>query len=253
MTPELLRLLVVDDEEPARRRLVRLIAEIPGVEVAGEARDGDEALDHIKTSAPDALLLDIHMPGLDGMTIALENRGVIPVVFVTAYDQHAVAAFDADAIDYLVKPVSRARLQEAIGRLRKRRQTAPTANVLRMVSELGQRQEAASACRIAVTQGGTVRLFDARRVGRFWADERYTVFRADGEEFLSDEPLNALEERLGPHRFLRVHRGELINLDMVVALHNDDGIAEVELDDGQRARVSRRQVGALRRALGLSS
>jgi DNA-binding LytR/AlgR family response regulator len=251
------RVLVVDDEKPARDRLIRMLARIEGVSVAGEARDGEEAARMIAELAPDAVLLDVNMPRLDGMSLALEHLGALPaVVFVTAYDDHAVRAFEAGAVDYLVKPVRQERLERALERARERgparaagRET--DAGIEALLRRLAGAGAAEIECRISVAQAGTVRFFDARQVSRFWSSDKYTLFCHGGDELMLEETLGALERRLAPHRFVRVHRSELINLSLVEALHHEDGIHEVELADGQRARVSRRSLAALRRALGL--
>jgi DNA-binding LytR/AlgR family response regulator len=190
------------------------------------------------------------MPRLDGMTLALERAGELPpIIFVTAYDQHALRAFDAGALDYLVKPVRQERLEQALARVHGRRRSPEPVEALlkRLVSGDG----GDDACRIAVACGGSVRFFDARQVTRFRSADKYTVFVHGGDELILEESLGALERRLEGHAFVRVHRGELVNLARVRALHSADGIHEVELDDGQRARVSRRSLPALKKALGI--
>lgn len=241
-----MRLLLVDDEAPARRRLRRMLDEIGGVEVAGEASDGIEALAQIEALRPDLLLLDVRMPRLDGVALALEHEGLPPVIFITAHDEYAVAAFEAHAVDYLLKPVRRARLQRAIGRARQRCAAAAANTASSVLSALQL-----APLRVSARSRASTRLFDVASIARFYAADKLTAFRSDGEEHLLDDSLSTLELRLARHRFLRVHRAELINLDRVQALHNEHGVCEVELDNGQRARVSRRSVARLRQALGL--
>jgi DNA-binding LytR/AlgR family response regulator len=237
-----MKILVVDDEAPARARLVRLLNGLsdvmPGVVVVGEAATGRDALTAVEALAPDLLLLDVEMPELDGLRVAAEC--LPPVIFVTAYDRHAVPAFDVDAVDYLLKPVRRERLLQALERAA-RRLPSPAATAT------GD----GAVPRIVAMDRGTTRIFDARKLTRLWASEKYTVFVGDGEECLTAEPLSTLEERLAPHGFVRVHRGELVRLSAVRGLRQQNGTVEVELEDGQFARVSRRSVSTLKAELGL--
>jgi DNA-binding LytR/AlgR family response regulator len=226
------RVMVVDDEPPARRRLIRELSAIPGIELVGEAADGAEALAKLASAKPDLLLLDVRMPGLDGIALAAQERALPPIIFVTAHDEFAVRAFELDAVDYVLKPVRRERLAAALQRAERR---------------LHAQGSEAPAPRVATFERGAVRWFEASAVARFWASEKYTVFRAEGMEHLTPEPLSVLADRLAAHGFRRVHRGELINLARVRALRSD-GV--VELDDGSEARVSRRSLPALREELG---
>jgi DNA-binding LytR/AlgR family response regulator len=228
----------VDDEAPARSRLVRLLEGVPGTSVVGEASTGREALAAIDTLKPDVVLLDVEMPELDGIRVAAEV--LPPVIFVTAYDRHAVPAFEVDAADFLLKPVRRERLLQALERAARRLPSAPAAG-----SDLG-------VPRIVAVDRGTTKIFDARRLTRFWSSEKYTLFLADGAECLTVESLSTLESRLAPHGFVRVHRGELVRLSAVRGLRYQDGSVEAELEDGQIARVSRRSVSTLKAELGIA-
>ncbi|MBL8956783.1 MAG: response regulator transcription factor [Myxococcaceae bacterium] len=238
-----MKVLVVDDEAPARRRLSRMLVDA-GVEIAGEAEDGEAALKQLAALKPDALFLDIRMPKLDGLTLAARWAELPPIVFVTAYDEHAVKAFEVNAVDYLLKPVRPERLGAAVERLRKRGASRVPAAAIEAVSP-------AKGTRIVTSARGTLRFFEAKEIARFWSSDKYTLFSAGGEEHMTEEPLDSLEARLGPHGFLRVHRAELIQLAQVKSLSVEDGITEAVLADGQRARVSRRSTADLRRALGV--
>lgn len=245
-----LRAIVVDDEAVARDRLRRLLAEAGGVDVVGEAKDGVEALERIAALSPDVAFLDIRMPGLDGLALARALGGRVHVVFTTAHDEHAVEAFEAAAVDYLMKPIRRERLEAALGRLRALRERPDPARLERILRDaLGS---AAEPPRVSARRGEVVEIFDARRIGRFHADAGYTLFSLDGREHVLDETLATLAERLAPHGFLRVHRGELVNLAHVKALHRQDDQATAELLDGQRAAVSRSSLPELKRRLGLA-
>jgi DNA-binding LytR/AlgR family response regulator len=230
--------LVVDDEAPARRRLVRMLREVPDVIVSGEAESGASALEAIERLRPDLLLLDIEMPELDGL--ALATRSVPPVIFVTAHERHAIPAFEVDAVDYLLKPVRQERLVQALEKAARRIG----------VSTLAAESDPPAA-RIVTFDRGTTRMFDARKLTRLWSSEKYTVFFADGAERLTAETLSTLEKRLAPFGFIRVHRGELIRASAVRSLQTRRGVLEAELEDGQIARVSRRSVAALKAQLDL--
>ena len=160
-----MRVLVVDDEPLARARVIRLLADVEDVEVVGEAGDGVEAQERIETLAPDLVLLDIDMPELDGMSLA-ERGDLPPVIFTTAYAEHAVRAFGVDAVDYLLKPIAKERLTEALDRVRR----LPVPPI-----------------QLQARFGDTVRIVDARGVARFTAKDKYTAFEIDGEELYLDE------------------------------------------------------------------
>lgn len=260
----MLRALVVDDEPPARRRLVRLIEQLavdpalPPIAVVGEAGDGEEALAMLPKTAPTLLFLDIQMPGLDGLALAQRYHGLPPIVFTTAYAQHAVAAFAVHAVDYLLKPIAAERLAQAVVRVSQRwNGVVPSAvaeaaggdGTAAVLAALGAEAKRGRSPRIVVGDRGSIRLFEAATISRFWSSDKYTAFVAEGREQLTQESLNELEARLTAHSFLRVHRGELVNLQRIRALHPSEATCEVELDDGQRARVSRRLLPQVRAAL----
>ncbi len=240
-----MKVLVVDDEAPARRRLLDLLEELPGIEVVGEASDGLEALAAIERTHPDLVLLDIEMPELDGLSLAARYAELPAIIFVTAYSEHAVKAFDVHAVDYLLKPVRQERLVEALGRVRSNGKRGPT-----FLGTL-HRPAANEIPRVVVQERGAIRLFDARAINRFYASEKYTAFVCDGQEQLTQEPLLELEERLRPHGFMRVHRGELVRVSAIRSLRSEGGCHELDLVDGQTARVSRRLMSALKKELGL--
>jgi DNA-binding LytR/AlgR family response regulator len=245
MREEPLRVLVVDDELPALRRLVRLVNECPGARVVGEAQDGEAAVIEAARARAQVVLLDISMPGVDGLTLAQRAGALPPVIFCTAHDAFALKAFDVNAVDYLLKPVRPERLAAALERARARLGK----------TDAGQRQalEAlapAPAGRVLSSTRGAVHFFDASAITRFWACDKYTLFLADGAEQLTEESLSSLEERLGP-AFLRVHRAELVRLSAVVSIRSDEGGPVAILSDGQRVTVSRRSLAGLKHALGL--
>lgn len=244
-----MRVVIVDDEAPARRRLIRMLATIDGVEVVGEASDGVEALELIETLNPDLLLLDIRMPRLDGMAVAACPH-LPPIVFTTAHMDHALDAFEVDAVDYLLKPIEPERLRRAIERARSRELRFTPRALVGLLEQAEKRTP--SLPRIAARAGDTVRVLDPRELTRLYASDKYTLTRHQGEELILDESLATLEQELREHHFLRVHRRELINLEHVRAVHGGEGQSCVELSDGQRAVVSRRMLAELKRRLGLA-
>lgn len=227
-----LRVVIVDDEPLARRRLATLVERCAAARVVGHAGSADEALEVIARVDPDVALLDVRMPpGVSGVELAKRFGGRPIAIFTTAHAEHAVDAFDAAAADYLLKPVELAKLARALDRAAAR------------LATVGVVHEP----RIAARSGGVVHIFAARAIARFRAEDKYTVFVVDDVEYLIDESLAALAERLAPWGFLRVHRGELVQLAHVRALVGDD--SELELASGERVAVSRRSLASVRKAL----
>ena len=243
-----MKILIVDDEAPARRRLRSQLRQLGHDTIVGEAKDGRLAQAAIEELRPDVVFLDIQLPHLDGLEVAASSGTVPAVVFVTAYDEFALRAFEIGAVDYLLKPVSLDRLARTLTRL----QTAldvPNPAVADVVGTLSSRDAIPPAARIVCPGQDRLRIFDARTIGRFWASDKYTMFRADGVEQMTDDSLVALEGRLEPFGFVRVHRAELVNLALARGLRRGRDGTVVELADGQVAPVSRRRVAAVRAQL----
>ena len=201
----MLRVLIVDDEPPARERLGQLLAQIDGVEIAGEASTGLEALEQSARLTPDVVLLDVRMPGLDGIETA-RHLGVLEeppaVIFTTAYDQYAVNAFETRAVGYLLKPVRKDKLAAALahaGRL-----TRPQLRQLAAAAGTARRTH------IAARRRDQVSLIAVEEILYFQADQKYTTVRHTQGEDLIDESLRTLEEDLGAG-FVRIHRNTLVN------------------------------------------
>lgn len=243
-----MKILVVDDESPARQRLIRLLSEIDGnYEVAGEASDGIEALDLCKTRPVDLVLLDVQMPGLNGLDTARELARLEPppaVILVTAFEQYALAAFEHRVDDYLVKPVRRERLREAIERAR-----VPTRP---QRAAMGARDDGHAGRRLSLSahyRGGlqTVPIED---VIYLQAEHKYVTVRHVGGELLVDESLKSLEDEF-PELFLRIHRNALVARSRLTGLEKtNDGGTEVKLRDcPERLPVSRRHLADIRRWL----
>jgi two-component system response regulator AlgR len=240
-----MKVLITDDEAPARERLRRLLEEIPGVDFVGEAASGGEALELNRRLGPDVVLMDIRMPGIDGLEAAqhLAASDQPPaVVFTTAYGDHALAAFDAHAIDYLLKPVRRERLAQALSR----------ASAVRLARLQTLREETGGGARthICARHGGSLRLVPVADIICFRADHKYVeAHHADGM-VLIEESLRALESELSAI-FVRIHRNTLVARAAIVALHRaPEGGYRIELRDfPDLLEVSRRHSSEIRRLL----
>ena len=235
-----MKVLIVDDEPLARLRLQQLLAEAADVEVVGEAGNAADALSKCEELRPDLLLLDVQMPGVDGLTLA-RRSDLPPIIFTTAHPEFALDAFEVSAVDYVTKPITKERLFRALEKARSRRLT----DVLRDLQTAGR------PVRIPARHQETYEIFDAREITRFFASEKYVVFLSAGREMLLEQSLNELEAMLEGHDFMRVHRGELINLGSVKRLSLEGRSCTVELSDGQRVQVSRRLIPELKKKLGL--
>lgn len=228
-----MRILVVDDERLARERLCRLLKEVPNAEVVAEAADGMEALKKIEEHRPEVALLDINMPSPDGLSVA--TQATVPVViFTTAHVQFAAEAFDADAVDYLLKPIRAEHLARALSRAERRLQQAATHEDYRLTVH---------------TRTG-VRFVDARSVTIFRAADKYTEFECDGEQLLLRDSLDQLEKQLSTAGFARAHRKVLVRRDAIIGLDSSPRGVVLKLSDGSSVEVSRRRAPGLKKLLG---
>ncbi len=247
-----MRVLLVDDEQAARRRL-RIMLEELDVEVVGEAQNGLHALELIGEHRPDVLLLDIAMPEVDGFDVARALSDPKPlVIFQTAYDDYALQAFEHEAIDYLVKPVTLERLERALDRARERGRAASGTDLtdevlLRLQRTL--RSGPVQHPRVLVRHGGAHKLISYDDVLLFYAQNGIVHARTAKGRFLTDYTLTELEERTGAV-FLRPNRAELINMNHVTSIaSNGDGSAALTLSDHTIVRVTRRRASAIRAQL----
>jgi DNA-binding LytR/AlgR family response regulator len=251
----MLRCFIADDEAPARQRLRRLLAQLGTASVVGEAADGVSTLEQLTECQPDVLLLDIGLPELDGLAVAaaLAASATAPaIVFVTAHDEHALAAFELSAFDYLVKPVHAERLAAALAKVETRSRRLPAEGELAAL--LVQLRSSRPGRRMAARSGARFIVFDPARVYGIFARDHYSLVLLDGEELLLDDPLDQLQRRLDPEQFLRIHRSAIVNLARLRQLeHEGDRRYVAVLADAQATRVpvSRERLPALRAALGL--
>ena len=258
MSDQPLRVLLVDDEQPARDRLRQLLAGIDGVVIIGEAEDGVQAIERVTDLAPDVVLLDIQMPGCSGLEVAASlGRPRPAIIFCTAYDQYAVDAFELQALDYLLKPVNRARLHAAVDRARQRRRTpdhgeGDTADSARatVTAEQGldavTRRTELQPTRFLARKGARYRVVPRQEVIAFTFHEGLTRLHTAQEQLWMQPTLAALARRLDPAYFLQVSRTAIVSLDAIrEAKPFPDGTGEVVLSNGETLPVTRRRWRAL--------
>ncbi len=240
-----MRVLIADDEAPARQRLADLVGDLEGFEVAGTAANGIDAIDMAERTAAEIVLLDVRMPGMDGIETA-RHLGALEtppaVIFTTAYDAYALEAFETAAAGYLLKPVRRARLLDALERARR-----PTRA---QVVELGMGEGRRARSHIAARVGGRLSLIPLSDIRCFVADQKYVAVHHGAGIHLIDESLKALEEEFDKE-FTRIHRGALVALAHVESVRKDDrGQLHVRLKGSDdELTVSRRHTAGFRQRL----
>ncbi|HIG76080.1 MAG TPA: response regulator transcription factor [Bacteroidetes bacterium] len=265
--PSPLRVLVVDDEVNAREWMRDLLADEPDLEVVGEAATGRRAVaairEHRQAGEPiDLVLLDVQMPGLTGLDVVREigPEQMPATVFVTAYDHHALAAFDAEAVDYLLKPFDVERLRRALDRARRAvRLREIDAFRDRLASLIGggraepEQERAAYQERFAVESRGQTKVVPVAAVDYVTSDGPYAELHVEDETFVIRETMQALEARLDPDRFVRIHRSTIVQLDRIDALlTSSGGDYSVRLTTGARLSLSRARREVVMQRLGLA-
>jgi two-component system LytT family response regulator len=253
-----LRAYAVDDEPLAITRLVRLLEDTGRVAIAGTANNAEAAQTALRTLAVDVAFLDISMPAMTGFELLAGLPAPPWVVFTTAFDEFAVKAFQVGAVDYLLKPVQPHELVRALDRVEERRRERIGSPDLRALCEAVVASLRAPAVehpeRLASRLGDRICFVDVARISHVYADHKLTYVVADGKPYCLDSTLTALERRLDPKRFVRIHRGALVNTRWIQALHPDDGgQLVIELRDQSRTRliVSKSRVAHVKARLGL--
>jgi len=214
--------IIADDEKELRTFLISRLAEVwPSLSISGEAENGEAALELIEKIHPDIAFLDIRMPGLSGMDVAEIVAGRCRIVFITAYDQYAVEAFENNAVDYLLKPVTEERLEITVTRIKKQL-TAPSESsgdiseeLKEVITRLKGRETSDYLRWIRVQQGNSVRLISIGDVCYFKASDKYTVVMTASGEFLIKKPIKNLAGELDPELFWRIHRGTIVNVSCI--------------------------------------
>ena len=263
----MLKALIVDDEELARRGLEIRLEKFPDISVCAQSRNGREALVAVREHSPDLMFLDIQMPGMDGFEVLrrLSGREMPTVIFVTAYDEFALQAFDANALDYLLKPINDARLREAIERARKTRDEKLADihrnKLLKFVCELTGREltletalEAATGDgrsyseRIAIRDGSETTFVDVDAIDWVDAAGDYMCVHANGDTYVLRGTMKHLEELLNPEIFVRVHRSAIVNRHRVTSMRSHrNGEYFLKLDGHTELKLSRKYKGNLER------
>ena len=241
---EPLRVVVVDDEPLARAVVREYLTKYPEVDLVAECGNGFDAVKAVTELSPDLLFLDVQMPKLDGFEV-LELLGrEVPVVFITAYDQYALRAFEVHAVDYLLKPFSEERFAEALERTRERLRAkrssdeAPGLDVEGLVAQARPRQGPLE--RVLIRDGAQVHVIPVNRLDYVEAQDDYVSFKADGKQYLKDQTLANVETSLDPACFVRIHRSYILNIERIarVELYAKDSRVAI-LRDGTRLPVSR--------------
>jgi two-component system LytT family response regulator len=250
-----LRVVIVDDEELARGLLREYLKATPGVAVVAECANGFEAVKAIAEHKPDLVFLDVQMPKLDGFEVLELIGREVPVIFVTAFDQYAMRAFDAHAVDYLLKPFALDRFQTALERARARLRASPAASSAPPPAELARaaRPPEQYATRIVVKDGTRVHIIPAAKLDYAEAQDDYVALHSEKKTYLKQQPISALEASLDPAKFVRIHRSYLINLNRLTRLepYSKDSKVAV-LDSGAKLPVSRTGHARLKELLGTS-
>jgi len=252
-----IRVLVVDDETPARQRLLDLLQKDSQVRKILEAENGAVAVDIIKNERPDVVFLDVQMPEMDGLGVidSLGAQQMPLTVFVTAYDEHAIRAFEANALDYLLKPFSDERFEAAMARVKSRLDERGMREFGRRVLELVSREPAREQWldRLVVKSAGTTRFIRVADIDWIESAGVYVTLHIAAKELLYRAALNDLSRRLDPMRFVRVHRSAIVNIESVSHLEPmSHGEFEVVLKNGSRSRISRTYRAELEKRLGQS-
>jgi len=234
----MIRTMIVDDEAPARDKLQRWLAEQAEIEIVAQAADGIAAAEGIAATSPELVFLDIQMPGMSGLEVAaqLERECAPLIVFVTAFNEHAVRAFDLNAIDYLLKPYDKDRLLRCLERVRERLANKHSTGTVRSA-----RAQLGSSERLLVPSGERLQLIEAASIHWLESDDNYVHVHTASQRYMLRRTLGDLIDQLGGQRFVRIHKSAAVNLSEVQSLTPlFKGDYEVQLRNGHTLRMSRR-------------
>lgn len=257
-----IRVLIVDDEAPARRRLDNLLGDREGISVTDRASEGAEAVEKIRAQDPDLVFLDVQMPDLSGLDVVREigPEEMPSVIFVTAYDEYAIEAFELAALDYLLKPFDNERFNTAVDRAQRAIRQREVDELRRRLGRLldGRSSEEAGGPgddhleRIAVQKRGQIRVVPVEEINYIEASGAYAELHVGEETHLIRERMKTLERQLDPRQFIRVHRSFIVKIDRIESLLvNEGGNYSLRLTDGSRVKVSRSRRENLEERLGL--
>ncbi|WP_457553234.1 LytR/AlgR family response regulator transcription factor [Desulfobacula sp.] len=215
------RAIIADDEEILRTGITSLLKRLwPSLEICGQAENGTQALLMIQSQKPDIAFLDIKMPGMTGVEVAKNVLGQTKIVFITAYDQFAVEAFESEAVDYVLKPVTKLRLKKSIDRLKKQlalkdQKQTPDHTIKKIIQVLENRTAPEYLRVIKVKTGTELRFVPISEIIYFKAEDKYTIVETAKNEFLITTPIKDLEKRLDPEHFWRIHRSAIVNIEKI--------------------------------------
>jgi two-component system, LytTR family, response regulator len=248
----MIRVVIVDDEQLARDRIKSFLKKIPEVRLVGEAGDGGSALELIEAQQPDLVLLDVQMPGVDGFSMLRGLKDPPHVIFATAFDEYAIRAFEVEALDYLLKPFSRDRLAEAIGRVRQKIEDGRARSDAAAIARAAEPRRSYAA-QIPVHTVRKILVLSVREILYFAVESRIVYAHVDGRAYMTNFTLRDLEERLDPEVFFRAHKSRLVNLEHVREISRSfSGGHRLIMRDSQSSEVelSRVQARELRARLG---
>lgn len=248
-----MRVLIVDDEPLARRGVCLSLREFADIEIVGESEDGPSAVEKILDLSPDLVFLDVQMPGMDGFEVlrTLPQENLPSVIFLTAYEQHALRAFEVHALDYLLKPVDDRRFSAAVNRARKLVDSASKTQLAERILKMLGRDSEKYASRFVVRTGSRIQVVLAENTQWIGAAGNYSELHVHGRSHLLRESMNSLERKLDPARFLRIHRSRIVRVDCILELQGIDNREYlVKLSDGSEHRSSRSYALQLEQWLG---
>ena len=237
-----MRAMIVDDEPLARRGVVLRLRKFKSIEIVGECGDGSSAVEGILELAPDLVFLDVQMPEMDGFEVlrALPRENLPGVIFLTAYEKHAVQAFEVHALDYLLKPVDDVRFAAAIGRAQKLVDSTLKATMAERVLEMLDRTSEKWASRFSVQTGSRIQIVLAQDVEWIGAAGDYVELHVSGRSHLLRETMTSLERKLDPAKFLRIHRSRIVQTGSILELYSiENREFNIKLSDGSQHRSSR--------------
>ena len=247
-----MRALIIDDEPLARRGVVLRLRKFKDIEIVGQCGDGSTAVETILELSPDIVFLDVQMPGMDGFDVlrALPRENLPAVIFLTAYEQHALRAFEVHALDYLLKPVDDVRFAAAVGRAQKLANSALRATMVERVMEMLETTADKYASRFTVQTGSRIQILQAENVTWVGAAGDYMELHAGRHAYLLRDTMASLELRLDPAKFLRIHRSRIVQSSAIVELRSiENREFIVTLSDGSKHRSSRTYADRLERWL----
>jgi two-component system, LytTR family, response regulator len=240
MSQDKIRVLIVDDEQPAREKLALFLSLEPDFNLVAEARNGVEALERVAEFQPDVIFLDIQMPTLDGLSVALnlQDQPQIKIVFVTGFNEYAIKAFEINAVDYLLKPFDKGRLTKTLDRLRENSTFHSNASLPKLVQDYHTNQ--AYPERLMFKTENAIDIVQVNKIEWVESSGNYVKVCLDDHAFIARQTLNAVQSQLDPTQFIRIHRSYLVNLTCVVqAVPLSKGDFNLILKNGIQLRLSR--------------